>query len=148
MATNNDSPYLQIRHNLSGLYLVDWKWIHPIVIAFNTLCPVQFYIHWCVALHWTHWGSYFEKWILSVLEVNFLKKLPQLVAFQIFQSSHFSQNFGYQIWFCTRLYMCHLVSMSWQGFFLNLSNLCLCWIFLKLNCGIILTHNGLGPDSI
>ena len=39
MATNNGGPHLQIRHNLSGLYLADWKWLHPIVIAFNTLCP-------------------------------------------------------------------------------------------------------------
>ena len=38
-------------NNLSGLLLADCKWLHPIVIAFNTLCPVQFYIHWCVALH-------------------------------------------------------------------------------------------------
>ena len=78
---------------------------------------------------------------VPVLNVNFLKKLPQLVAFQIFQSSYInheeslshnillhnyqinieqiirsiiyitkkttkfgSQNFGYQIWFCTRLF--------------------------------------------
>ena len=53
-------------HNLSGLYLADWKWLHPDLIAFNTLCPVQFYIHWCVALRWTHWGSYFEKINLSL----------------------------------------------------------------------------------
>ena len=29
--------------------------------AFNTLCPVEFYIQWCVALHQTHWGWYLEK---------------------------------------------------------------------------------------
>ena len=74
MATNNGSPHLQIRHNLSGLYIADWKWLYLIVIAFNTLCPVQFYIHWCA------------------LEVNFLKKLPQLVALQFFQSSHLSHG--------------------------------------------------------
>ena len=57
-----------IRHDLSGLYLADWKWLHPIVIAFNTLCPVQFHIQWwCVALHQTHWGSYFEKLIFPCL---------------------------------------------------------------------------------
>ena len=67
MATNNGSPHLQIRHNLSGLYLADWKWLHLIVIAFNTLCPVQLYIHWCVTLHWTHWGSYFEKFDFTCL---------------------------------------------------------------------------------
>ena len=61
MATNNGSPHLQIRHNLSGLYLANWKWFCPIVIAFNTLCAVEFYIQWCVALHQTHLGSYFEK---------------------------------------------------------------------------------------
>ena len=55
------SLHLQIRHNLSGSYLAHWKWLHPIVIDFNTLRPVQFYIHWYVALHQTHWGSYFEK---------------------------------------------------------------------------------------
>ena len=32
MATINGSLHLQIRHNLSGLYLADWKWLHPIVI--------------------------------------------------------------------------------------------------------------------
>ena len=92
MATNNGSPHLQIRHNLSGLYLADWKWLHPIVIAFNTPCPVEFYIQWCGALHWTHWGSYFEKLICPALEINFLKKLPQLVALQIFQSSYLSHG--------------------------------------------------------
>ena len=40
-------------------YFDDWKWLHPIVIAFNTLWPVVFYIKWCVALQSTHWGSYF-----------------------------------------------------------------------------------------
>ena len=40
---------------------------HPVVIAFNTLCSVQFYIQWCVTLHWTHWGSYFEKLICPCL---------------------------------------------------------------------------------
>ena len=44
-----------------------WEWLHPIVTAFNILCPVQFYIQWCVALHWTHWGSYFEKLICPCL---------------------------------------------------------------------------------
>ena len=62
------------------------------VIAFNTLCSVEFYIQWCVALHQTHWGSYFEKLIFLALEVNFLKKLPQLVALQIFQSLYISHG--------------------------------------------------------
>ena len=69
MATNNGSPHLQIRHNLSGLYLADWKWLHPIVIAFNTLCPIQFYIQWCFALHWTPWGIYFEKLLCLCLGI-------------------------------------------------------------------------------
>ena len=69
MATNNGSPHLQIGHYLSGLYLTDWKWLHRIVIALNTLCPVQFYIHWCTALHWTHWGSYFAKLIFPCLGI-------------------------------------------------------------------------------
>ena len=37
IATNYGSPHLQIRHNLSGLYLADWEWLHPIAITFNTL---------------------------------------------------------------------------------------------------------------
>ena len=36
-------------------------WLHPIVIAFNTLCPVEFYVQWCGVLHQIHWGSFFEK---------------------------------------------------------------------------------------
>ena len=76
----------------SGLYLADWKWLHPIIIDFDTLCPVEFYIQWCVALHQTHWGSYFINLIFPALEVNFLKKLPQLVALQIFQSSYISHG--------------------------------------------------------
>ena len=55
-------------------------------MAFNTLQSVEFYIQWCVALHQTHLGSYFEKFIFACLEVDFLKKLPELVALQIFQS--------------------------------------------------------------
>ena len=74
--------------NLSSLYLADWKWLHPIVIALYTLCPVQFYFQWCVTLHWTHWGSYFEKLICPCLGSQFFKKLPQLIAIQNFQSSH------------------------------------------------------------
>ena len=46
MATNKSSPPLQIRHNLSGLLLANWNWLHPVVIAFNTLSPVEFYIQW------------------------------------------------------------------------------------------------------
>ena len=56
------------------------------VIAFNTLCSVEFYIQWCVALHQTHWGYTFEKLIFLALEVNFLKKLPQLVALKFFKA--------------------------------------------------------------
>ena len=73
-ATIIGSPHLQIRHNLSGLYLADWKWLHPILIAFNTLCPVEFYIQRCVALHHTHWGLYFEKLICPCLGIWFSQK--------------------------------------------------------------------------
>ena len=87
MATNNGSPHLQIRHNMRGFY------ISPIVIAFNTLCPVQFYIQWCVALHRKLIGGHtLKNWFVPALEVNFLKKLPQLVALKIFQSSHLSHG--------------------------------------------------------
>ena len=57
------------------VYIANWKWLHPILIAFNTLCPVQFYIHWCVALHWTHWGSYFEKFICSCFIIRLILKI-------------------------------------------------------------------------
>ena len=67
MATNNGSPHLQIRHNLSGLYLANWKWLHPIIITFNTLCLVKFYIQWCGALQWTRWRSYLKQLICSCL---------------------------------------------------------------------------------
>ena len=140
MATINGSPHLQIRHNLSGLYLADYKWLHPIVIAFNTLCPVEFYIKWCVALHHTHWGWYLKKIICPCLgswfsqkattfgsPPNFSKLIYQswgimepwyfitllLDYYWTYFSKHYlyhkkttkfgSQNFGYQIWFCTRL---------------------------------------------
>ena len=80
--------------NLSGLYLADWKWLHRIVIAFNILCPVVFYIQWCVALHQTHWGWYFEKLFLPGLGSYFSQKLLQLVILQIFQSSYIYINHG------------------------------------------------------
>ena len=35
---------LQGRTTLSGLLLADCKWLHPIVITFNTLCLVELYI--------------------------------------------------------------------------------------------------------
>ena len=65
MATNNGSPHLQVRHNLSGLYLADWKWLHLIAITFNTLCLEKFYIQWCGALQWTRWLSYLKQLIIS-----------------------------------------------------------------------------------
>ena len=50
---------------------------------------MEFYIQLCGALHQTRWDSYFVKnWFVPALEVNFSKKLPQLVAFLIFQSSY------------------------------------------------------------
>ena len=50
LATNKSSPHMQIRHNLSGLLLANWKWLHLVVITFNTLCPVELCIQWCGAL--------------------------------------------------------------------------------------------------
>ena len=38
--TSTDGNYL------SGLLLTNCKWLHPIVIAFNTLYPEEFYIQW------------------------------------------------------------------------------------------------------
>ena len=80
MVTNKSSPHLQIRHNFSDLLRADSNWLHPIVIAFNALCAVESYIQWCGTLHRIHWDSYLTKWFVRALEVNFLKKLPQLVA--------------------------------------------------------------------
>ena len=47
MVTNKSTPHLQIRHNLSGLLLPNWKWLHPLLITFNKLCLVEFYIQCC-----------------------------------------------------------------------------------------------------
>ena len=33
MATNKSNPRLQIRHNLNGILLADWNWLHPIAIT-------------------------------------------------------------------------------------------------------------------
>ena len=71
---DNGNPHLQIKHNLSGLYLADWKWLHPNVISFSTLCPVQFCIQWGVAFHRTQWGSCFEKLICPCLGSWFSEK--------------------------------------------------------------------------
>ena len=117
MATNNGSPHLQIRYNLSGLYLADWKWLHPIVITFNTLCLVKLCIQWCGALQWTRWRSpKFPKLISQLWGIPqpqyFITLL--LEAHWTYFWKHYtyykkdtkvgSQNFGYQIWFCTRLF--------------------------------------------
>ena len=92
MATINGSPHLQFRHNLS-LYLANWKWLHLIVIAFNTLCPVVFYIQWCVALwHQTHWGWYFEKLICSRLEILFSQKATTVGSLRNFSSSYINHE--------------------------------------------------------
>ena len=88
MDTNKSSPHLQNRQNMSGLLLADWNWLHPIVVTFNTLFPVGFYIQWCGALQRTRWRSYLKKKNFPALEVKFLEKLPQLVALQIFQTSY------------------------------------------------------------
>ena len=89
MATNNGRPHLQIRHNLSGLYLADWKWLHPIAITFNSLCLVKFYIQWCGTLQWTRWRSYLKQLICSCLarlfsgkatKVGSPPKFPKLIS--------------------------------------------------------------------
>ena len=72
-------------HNSRGLLLVSWSWFQPIVIAFNTLCPWEFYIEWCGALHGTHWAHTLKIWFVPALEINFLKKLPQLAASEFFK---------------------------------------------------------------
>ena len=128
MATNKSSPHLQIRHNLRGLLLTNLNWLHPIVFAFNTLCPVEFYIQWCGALHWIHWGTYFEKLFCPWLGRYFSKLISQswgitepqyfitllLDSYQTYFWKHYiyykkdtkvgSQNFGHQIWFWARLF--------------------------------------------
>ena len=67
MATNKSSPRLQIRHNSSGLLLTGWKWLHLILVTFNTLCLVEFSIQWCGAPQWTHWHSYLEQLFCSCM---------------------------------------------------------------------------------
>ena len=140
MATNKRSLYLQARHNLSSLLLTNWKWLYPILIPFNTLCLVEFYIQLCGALQWTHWRSYLKQLICSCLASwfsgkattvdsppNFPKLISQLwgigepeynIVLLLLLDPHWtyfckhyiyykedtkvgSQNFGFQIWFCT-----------------------------------------------
>ena len=60
-------PTLPKWTNLSGLLLADWKWLPPIVITFNTLCLVKFYIQWCGALHWTRWRLHLKQLICPYL---------------------------------------------------------------------------------
>ena len=57
------------------------------VIMLKTLSPVEFYTQRRGALQQTCWSSYFKE-LVCPLEVNFLEKLLQLVALQIFQSSY------------------------------------------------------------
>ena len=120
--------------------LADWKWLHPIVVTFNTLCLVKCYIQWCGALQRTCRRSYLKQLICPCLGSQFSGKatkvgsppnFPKLISqlWGIPQSQYFitllldphwtyfwkhylyhikytkvgSQNFGYQIWFCTRL---------------------------------------------
>ena len=84
--------HLQIRNNLSGLLLPNWNWLHPIVIAFNTLCPLEFYIQWCVALHQTHWGSNFEKLICPCFGSLFSQKATTVGSPLNFQSSYLNRG--------------------------------------------------------
>ena len=74
----------------SGLLLADCKWLHLIVITFNTLCLVKFYIQWCRALKWTRWRSYLSIWFVPALQANFPEKLLKLVALQISHSTYLS----------------------------------------------------------
>ena len=94
MATNKSSPHLQIRHDLSCLLHADWKWLHPIVITFNTLCLVELCIQWCGALRWTRrwylkqfiippeqktaeqWSCWGRYWFHSVCPSVRLSRLP------------------------------------------------------------------------
>ena len=46
MAAINGSPHLHIRHNLSGLYIIECKWLIWLLLLL-THCDIQ----WCVALH-------------------------------------------------------------------------------------------------
>ena len=73
MATNKSSPYLQIRHNLSRFLLADWKWLHPILITFKTLCLVELCMQWYRALRRTRWRSYLKN-ICSCLVSEFSGK--------------------------------------------------------------------------
>ena len=132
-----------------GLLLTDCKWLHPIVITFNTLCLVVFHSQWCGALQWTHWCSYLKQLICSCLASSFSGKatkvgsppnFPKLISqlWEIPQPQYFitlsldphwtyfwkhyiyfkkdtkvgSQNFGYQIWFCTSLFIGRRTSES------------------------------------
>ena len=72
MPTNNGSPHLQIRHNFSGLYLV----LHRIIIAL-THCA-QYSFRSITMWHFTELiGAHTMKnSFVSVLEIDFLKKLP------------------------------------------------------------------------
>ena len=45
-----------------------WNGSIRLWLPLNTLCPVEFYIQWCVALHQTHWGWYFKKLICPCIE--------------------------------------------------------------------------------
>ena len=73
-------------------------WLHPIVITFNTLCLVKFYIQWCGAIQWTRWRSYFKQLICSCLASLFSGKatklgsppnFPKLIWWRICQSQYF-----------------------------------------------------------
>ena len=108
MAINNGRPHLQIEHNLSGLYLADCKWLHLIVIAFTTLCPVQFYIQWCMALHQTHRSSYCEKLFFPCLGSQFSQK-----ATTVGRPPN-SSNLIYQSWGITEPY--HFITLSLDSY--------------------------------
>ena len=71
MATIYGSPHQKIRHNLSGLYIADWKWLHLIVIAFNTCaqcsCPETSQIPMFLYISARGWGHHWytqtnEQW--------------------------------------------------------------------------------------
>ena len=92
MAINTSIQHLKIKQNLSSLLLADWKWLHLIAIAFNTLFPVEFTPNGIKHFTELSGAHTLKHWFVPALEVNFLKMLPQLVTLQIFQSSYLSHG--------------------------------------------------------
>ena len=99
MAKNKSRPRLQIKHNLNDLLLIGWNLLHLIKIAFNTLCPEEFYIRWFGPFTELNGAHTLKNWFDPALQVDFLKKLPKLVALPILQSSYPSRGDHWTIMF-------------------------------------------------